>query len=371
MGFYPLYNHFQTQDIGGFLEKVTDHDVARVLSGRKLSEQDYLRLLSPAAESFLEQMAQKAHDLTVSQFGKTILLYTPMYLSNYCVNHCLYCGFNAQNQIERKQLTPGEVDAEAKRIAETGLKHILILTGESRKHASIDYLKDCIAVLKTYFTSIAIEIYPVDTHEYEELIQAGVDSVTLYQETYDEALYDRLHVKGPKKNYMFRMDAPERACRAGMRSVNIGALLGLADSRRESFSTGLHAWYLQKYFPSVDISVSFPRMRPHTGCFQPDYPVDDRRLVQSILALRLFLPRVGITLSTRENEWFRNHILPLGITRMSAGSCTAVGGRTQENNTGQFEISDERSVSEMAGHLVSMGYQPVYKDWEARMVSGE
>lgn len=366
MDFYSLYTHWKNQDIDGFLMKVTADDVRRALAGRKLSEYDYLRLLSPAAEVFLESMAQKAHELTVNQFGKAILLYTPMYLSNYCVNHCLYCGFNAKNQIERKQLDLDEVEAEARRISETGLKHILILTGESRKHAGMDYLKRCIGVLKRYFTSIAIEIYPLEAHEYQDLMRAGVDSVTLYQETYDEDIYDRLHVKGPKKDYRFRIHAPERACGAGMRGMNIGALLGLSEPAKESFFTGLHAWYLQKHYPEVDISVSFPRMRPHTGSFQPDHPVDDKRLVQAILALRLFLPRAGITLSTRENARFRNHILPLGVTRMSAGSTTKVGGHTQKcNKTGQFDISDERSVSEMAHHLVALGYQPVFKDWES------
>lgn len=366
-GFYTLYKHWRDQDLTGFLNNVTPDDVKRALASRKLSEQDYLRLLSPAAEPFLEGMARRAHEQTVAQFGKTMLLYTPMYLANHCVNHCLYCGFNARNTIERKKLTLEDVEKEARRVAQTGLKHILILTGESRTHSPPEYIIDCIRVLRSYFTSIAIEIYPLETDEYEALIKAGVDGMTLYQETYDEDLYDRLHVKGPKKNYPFRLDAPERACRARMRSVNIGALLGLAEGRKESFFTGLHAFYLQKHYPEVDISVSFPRMRPHTGTFQPDYPVDDRRLVQAILALRLFLPRAGITISTREDARFRNHILPLGVTRMSAGSCTAVGGRTQkDNNTGQFDISDERSVEEMAEQLAAMGYQPVYKDWEAR-----
>lgn len=365
-GFYSLYKHWKDKDLDGFLLNVTPDDAKRALSRPRLSEHDYLRLLSPVAEPFLEDMARRAHEQTVAQFGKTILLYTPMYLSNYCVNHCLYCGFNARNSIERSRLSPDEVDKEARRIAESGLKHILVLTGESRKHSSIDYLIDCIEVLKRYFTSIAIEIYPLETEEYDALIKAGVDGMTLYQETYDEALYDRLHVKGPKKDYAFRLDAPERACRAKMRSVNIGALLGLSEGRKESFFTGLHAWYLQKYFPDVDISVSFPRMRPHTGSFEPDHPVDDRGLVQAMLALRLFLPRAGITISTRENERFRNHILPLGVTRMSAGSCTAVGGRTRKDshNKGQFDISDERSVMDMAEHLATSGYQPVYKDWE-------
>ncbi|MBU1170262.1 MAG: 2-iminoacetate synthase ThiH [Proteobacteria bacterium] len=366
MGFYDVYKQWEQKDVDGLLKSVTSDDVLRTLAKTRLHEQDYLTLLAPAAQEHLEAMAQRAHDQTVAQFGKTVVLYTPMYLSNYCVNHCLYCGFNARNNISRKHLDAGEVEEEARRISETGLKHILILTGESRTWASMDYLKTCVAILSRYFTSIAIEIYPLETQEYRELITAGVDAMTLYQETYNEALYDRLHVKGPKKNYRFRLDAPERACEARMRSVNIGALLGLYKGRHESFYTGLHAWYLQKHYPEVDISVSFPRMRPHTGSFNPDYPVDDVNLVQAITALRLFMPRAGITMSTRENAEFRNQILPLGVTRMSAGSTTVVGGHTQKNqDTGQFDISDERTVDQMALSLSSLGYQPVFKDWQA------
>lgn len=370
MGFYDLYKQWDRHRVDSFLTSATADDVRRVIAKTRLSERDYLTLLSPAARDFLEPMAQRAHDQTVAQFGKTIVLYTPMYLSNYCVNHCLYCGFNAQNSIARKHLDFAEVEEEARRISETGLKHILILTGESRTRASMDYLKQCVTILSRFFTSISIEIYPLETEEYRELNEVGVDAVTLYQETYNEDLYDKLHVKGPKKNYRFRLDAPERACRARMRSVNIGALLGLDQVGHESFYTGLHAWYLQKHYPEVDISVSFPRMRPHAGSFNPDHPVDDIGLVQAVMALRLFMPRAGITLSTRENAEFRNHILPLGVTRMSAGSTTAVGGHTQKDqNTGQFDISDERSVAEMAVSLSVLGYQPVFKDWQR--VNGE
>ncbi len=365
MSFYNAMKSYPSGDIEAFIRNVRPDDVSRVLSKSRLEPLDYLTLLSPQASSFIEDMAQKAHEITIRQFGKTILLYTPMYLSDHCVNHCLYCGFNANIAMDRSRLDSDAVDREARVISKTGLKHILILTGESRLHSSPEYLADCVDRLSAYFTSIAIEVYPLDTDEYTLLIQRGVDGLTLYQETYNDVLYDRLHVRGPKKNYRYRLDAPERGCAAGIRSVNIGALLGLDTFYRETFLTGLHAFYLQRAYPQVDISVSFPRMRPHAGSFSPECPVSDREMVQAVTALRLFMPRAGITLSTRETAEFRDNILPLGITRMSAGSCTQVGGRSnQDAATGQFEISDERSVEEMADALRRRGYQPVYKDWE-------
>ncbi len=335
-----------------------------MLSKDTLDELDYLTLLSPTAEHYLEEIAQKANKITINQFGRSILLYTPMYLSNYCTNHCIYCGFNAKNNIGRKQLSYEEVNKEAKRISESGLKHILILTGEAKSKAGIDYISECCKILSKYFTSISIEIYALSTVEYAQLINAGVDSVTIYQETYKEELYDRLHLKGPKKDYMFRIDAPERAAEAKMRSINVGALLGLDEWRRESFITGLHADYLQNKYTDLEVSVSFPRMRPHTGTYEPEFPVNDKNLVQIIMALRLFMPRAGITISTREKADFRDNIINLGVTKMSAGVSTSVGGHTEEEkSTGQFDISDERSVEEMAVALREGGFQPIYKDW--------
>ena len=365
MGFYQMMKQYGGEEMASFIGNVDRNHVRRVLGKSRLSPMDYLTLLSPAASECLEDMAKKAHEITVRQFGKTILLYTPMYLSDHCVNLCRYCGFNASIALRRSRLALDDVDREAAVIAETGLKHILILTGESRIHSSPEYIGDCVRRLARYFTSIAIEVYPLETEEYVKLVDAGVDALTLYQETYHEDLYDVLHVKGPKKNYAFRLDAPERACRSGMRAVNIGALLGLDLFYRDTFFTGLHAWYLQRSYPEVEISVSFPRMRPHAGSFQPEHPVSDREMVQAVTALRLFMPRAGITLSTRETEEFRNNILPLGVTKMSAGSCTQVGGRSRDDAaTGQFDISDERSVADMARDLAARGYQPVYKDWE-------
>lgn len=364
MSFYKEYSDYKEFNFDAFFASITDFQIERILAKDNLNELDYLTLLSPAAEKHLEAIAQKANRLTINQFGRSILLYTPMYLSNYCVNHCIYCGFNAKNDIGRKQLSYDEVDREAKRISESGLKHILILTGEAKSKAGIEYLSECCKILSKYFTSISIEIYPLSTDEYEQLIDAGVDSMTIYQETYSEGLYDKLHLKGPKKDYMFRIDAPERAAEAKMRSVNIGALLGLDEWRRESFITGLHADYLQNKYTDMEVSVSFPRMRPHTGAYEPEFPVNDKNLVQIIMALRLYMPRAGITISTREKADFRDNVVNLGVTKMSAGVTTAVGGHTEEEeSTGQFEISDERSVEEMAVSLRQAGFQPIYKDW--------
>ena len=364
MSFYEEIHRYGTFDFDGFFERIAGADIEKIIAKYRLNERDYLALLSPAAETYLEEMAQRAHRLTVQHFGRVILLYTPLYLSNYCVNHCVYCGFQVNNKLERKKLTPLEVEKEVEIIAATGLKHVLILTGESRQHSPVSYIKECVDILKRYFTSISIEIYPLEESEYAELIAAGVDGLTVYQEVYDEEVYARLHPAGPKRNYRYRLEAPERACKAGIRTVNVGALLGLNRWRTEAFFTGLHADYLQNKFPEVEVSISPPRMRPHLGGFQPRVLVSDRNLLQYMLAFRLFMHRGGITISTRERSDLRDHLVKLGTTKMSAGSCTAVGGRSEYCSTGQFEISDGRSVSEMAEMLYSQGYQPLYKDWQ-------
>lgn len=362
---YEEYQRFGNFDFDAFFNKLTDTDILRIISKNRLSELDYLALLSPRAEKYLEEIAQRAHHLTVQHFGKAILLYTPLYLANYCVNSCVYCGFRAQNDLERKKLSYTEVEAEAKIIAKTGLKHILILTGESRVHCPVSYIIECVRVLKKHFTSIGIEIYPLNEDEYAELISAGVDSLTIYQEVYNEEVYLDVHPAGPKRDYHFRLNAPEHACRAGIRSVNVGALLGLYNWRTEAFFTGLHANYLQNNYPDVEISMSPPRMRPYLGGFAPRVTVNDKNLVQYIMAFRLFMPRGGITISTREKPELRENVIKLGVTKMSAGSCTAVGGRSDStNSTRQFDISDERDVATMARAICHQGYQPVFKDWQ-------
>lgn len=362
MSFYNVYQQLKTHDLENFLDSVTAQDVISILQKDVLNKEDFLQLLSPAAGECLELLAQKAHRVTVQHFGKTIQLFNPIYISDFCVNHCTYCSFSVTNQFKRQKLSMKEIEREAKKLAETGIKHVLILTGESKQHSSVVYIKETVEVLKKFFDSISIEINPLDTAEYQQLKEAGVDGLTVYQEVYNEEIYKNFHVKGPKRHYRYRLETPERGCEAGLRSVNIGALLGLDNWRKEVFFTGMHADYLQRTYIGTDISVSLPRIRPHLGSFTPRSEVDDRAFVQSLLALRLFLPRAGITLSTREPAPLRDHLISLGVTKMSAGSKTEVGGYTFEaEGTNQFEISDERSVEEITKVLYKNGYQPCLK----------
>lgn len=365
MSFYNEYLKYKDFDFDKFFNEVTKEDVLKVVSKERLSELDFLTLLSPNAETQLEQTATKAKQLTLQHFGKVIFLFTPLYLANYCVNQCVYCGFNISNDIKRCKLTMQEVEKEAKAIAATGLKHIIILTGESQVYSPVSYIIDCVKILKKYFSSITIEIYPVEVSDYRDLIAAGVDGFTLFQEVYNEEMYKTVHLKGPKSNHRYRLDAPERACMSSMRTVNIGALLGLDDWRKEAFFTGLHANYLQNKYTDTEISVSLPRIRPSGTDFHQKCLVTDENIVQNMVAIRLFIPRCGITVSTRETVEFRNNLLGLGVTKMSAGSITEVGGHSGEaKSKGQFEISDPRDVNEMSDMLYAKGYQPIFKDWD-------
>jgi len=367
MNFYELYSQIKKDqaDPAG----ITSADVEKALSCRNPDSRHFRALLSPEALPYLEEMAGKARDITQGHFGKAILLYAPLYVSNYCDNKCLYCGFNLQNKIQRKKLTLEEVEKEASFIASSGLRHILLLTGGSRTMSPLSYIKDCVKVLRKYFTDISVEIYALTEEEYAGLVSAGVDALTIYQEVYDEKTYTRMHPAGPKSDYAFRLGAPERGARAGMRSVSIGTLLGLDEWRREVFWLGMHAKYLQDNFPAVDVGASLPRLKPHEGAFRAPYDVSDMEMAQIITALRIFLPRLGISLSTREGAAFRENLLPLGITRISAGSSTYVGGHAayakDRQNIPQFEISDKRSVAEIMAALKLKGYQPVLKDWLA------
>ena len=364
MTFYDEISRLADTNFGGFFRRVTPDRIRNIVFRPELQAQDFLALLSPAASGALEDMAQAAHRLTLQNFGHTILLFTPLYLGNYCVNHCVYCGFNAGNDIPRRKLTLPEVELEAKAIAETGLQHLLILTGESRQQTPVSYIAECVGVLRRYFSSVSIEVYPLSTEEYADLIAAGVDGLTIYQEVYDRKNYAEVHPAGPKRDYRFRLEAPERAGQAGVRTISIGPLLGLHDWRSEVFYAGLHAAYLQKRFPEIEVGLSLPRMRPEFGGYQPPFTVSDRDLVQGMLALRLFLPRAGITISTRERPELRDNLIRLGVTKMSAGSSTAVGGHTvARDGIGQFDISDERSVEEMRQRISCLGYKPILKDW--------
>ena len=365
MSFYSACVEYSSAPMAEQIASATEKDVRRALDASSPNTEDFMAMLSPAALPFLEEMAQKASQLTLQFFGKTILLFTPLYLSNFCTNRCIYCGFSSKNDIPRNQLEPAQLEEEAQAIAATGLKHLLILTGDARAKASPEYLDSCMKILSKYFPSISVEIYAMDEEEYSRLVKSGVDGITMFQETYNEELYPRLHPAGPKKDFRYRLDAPERSCKAGMRVVNIGALLGLDNWRKDAFLTGLHAFYLQAKYPEVEVAVSLPRMRSHVGDFKPASIVSDREMVQNMLALRIFLPRVGITVSTREAPEFRDNILPLGVTKMSAGVSTEVGGHSQcGEKVPQFDISDGRSVEEMCRALTNHGYQPVFKDWE-------
>ncbi|MDD3374588.1 MAG: 2-iminoacetate synthase ThiH [Candidatus Omnitrophica bacterium] len=369
MSFYDVYKQYKDFDIQNFFGNVESQMIQKALNVPNVSEYQFLSFLSSRAEPFLEQMATRSSQLTRQYFGKTIQLYTPMYVSNYCENECVYCGFNRKNKIQRKKLSFDEVKKEAEFISQTGLKHILLLTGSSRAQSPVGYVKECVKILQKYFSSVSLEVYTLTTDEYKELIDAGVDGLTVYQEVYDEVVYSQVHQAGPKSDYLFRLDAPERALSQRMRTVNIGVLLGLSQWQKEVFLLGLHAQYLQDKFFDSEISISLPRLRPAKGMFQPACVVEDKSIVQMILALRIFLPRLGITLSTRESAQFRENLLSLGITRMSAGSTTEVGGHTaivDENKKNvQFEISDTRSVLQMIKFLEQKGYQPVLKDWMA------
>ena len=367
MSFYDHYCQNKDLNLEKTFSSIPPLSILESLKENNLDTEQFLGLLSLQAENNLESMAVRAHAITKNYFGNTIQLYAPMYLSNYCENSCLYCGFNLDNNIRRRKLTLHEVEKEAQFISSSGLKHILILTGESRLKSPLSYIQDCVDLLKKYFTSISVEVYPLTENEYARLVVGGVDGLTIYQEVYDEQLYAKMHISGPKKDYKFRLDAPERGVRAKMRSISIGALLGLGDWRKEVFFLGLHAKYLQDNFPDVEIGVSVPRVQPQVSGFKPICQVSDKNIVQIILALRIFLPRLGITISTRENPEFRENLLSLGITRMSAGSTTNVGGHTlyreEKEYSSQFEIQDQRSISEIKAVLQRRGYQPVLKDW--------
>lgn len=366
MSFYHIVEKYHNFDFQNFFSQITDEAVERSLDREKPSVMDFLTLLSPQAMHHLEAMAQKAHRLTVQYFGRTIQLFIPLYISNHCNNQCAYCGFNHNNAILRRKLTMTEIEEEARAIARTGMQHVLVLTGEAPHIASIDYLIETVTLLKRYFASVSIEVYPLEIEEYRRLQRAGVDGMTLFQETYSEIMYRQVHLAGRKRDYHWRLNAPERAARGGLRLVNIGPLLGLAEPRSEMFFTGLHARYLENTFLDTEVAISLPRFNAAEGEFTPAYSVDDKTFVQFMTALRLFLPRAGLTISTRESAAFRDRLLPLGATRYSAGSCTGVGGYAEHDahQTPQFEITDCRGVAEVAETIITHGYQPVYKDWD-------
>ncbi|MBV4420362.1 2-iminoacetate synthase ThiH [Clostridium tyrobutyricum] len=367
MGIYEEIHQYDDFDFDSFFNNVTDNQIEKILLKDRITREDFLELLSPRAEKYIEPMAKKARDITLRNFGKSIVLYTPMYIANYCTNKCIYCGYNVENKIARKKMTYEEIEKEAKSIAETGLKHIILLTGESRHHCPMDYLKEAVRILKKYFDSICLEIYPLEEDEYRELVNLGANSLTVYQETYNEEVYKSVHLAGKKRDYRYRLEALDRGCRAGIHSVGMSALLGLYKWRNEVFLTGVHADYISKTYPSVEISMSVPRIRPHAGSPIKIYDVTDRNFVQAAMAYKIFLQRAGFNVTTRESAEMRNNLIPLGVTKMSAGVTTEVGGHSlndKDKGEGQFEISDGRSVDEIKTTVEKLGYNPVFKDWQ-------
>jgi len=346
-------------------QRYTGDDVRRALRKERLSIEDYRAVLSPAAADYLEEMAAKATMETRRHFGNSIQMFTPLYISNYCENHCVYCGFNCQNRINRGKLSLEEIEEELKEIAATGLKEILLLTGEARQQSGVEYIGEAVKLSARYFSTVGIEIYPLNSDEYAYLHECGSDFVCVYQETYNTDKYEQVHLRGPKRIFPYRFHSHERALRGGMRGVAFGALLGLDDFRKDAFAVGLHAHLLQQKYPHAEISFSTPRLRPYINNATNNSNDDhERQLLQTMLAYRLFMPFAGITISTRERAGFRDHVIGMAATKISAGVRVGVGGhKAEEKGDEQLEIADPRSVPEVHQMLLSRGLQPVYTDF--------
>lgn len=345
----------------------TERDVQRALLAPSCSPEDFAALLSPAAAPFLEQMAQKAKAETRKHFGSSVYLFTPLYIANYCENHCIYCGFNCHNKIRRARLRADEMEKEMEAIAKTGLEEVLILTGESRKMSDVEYIGEACRLAGRYFKTTGLEVYPMNTDEYAYLHQCGADYVTVFQETYCADKYEKLHLSGHKRVFPYRFYAQERALAGGMRGVGFGALLGLDDFRKDAFATGIHACLLQKKYPHAEISFSCPRLRPiiNNDRIQPG-DVHEAQLLQVMTAYRLFMPFAGITISTREGARFRDHVIGMAATKISAGVSTGIGSHVEEmedKGDSQFEISDGRSVEEVRRMIADRKLQPVMNDY--------
>lgn len=370
MSFWQKIIQYQWDQIESAISRKTAQDVRQALRAPARNFDDLLALLSPAATGFLEDMALAAHTLTVQRFGRTIQMFAPVYISSECTNSCIYCGFNRHNRISRATLSVEEVEKEVTFLHGQGFRHVLLLTGESPNHVPVEYLIHIARKLQPLLASISIEIYPLATDDYRRLIENGVDGLTVYQETYHKKQYAEVHPAGPKRNYRWRLETPDRGGQAGFRRLNIGVLLGLSDWRVDGAFLGLHAAYLARRYWQSHVSVSFPRLKPAAGGFHPPFPVNDAHMVQLMCALRLWMPDAGLILSTREPASLRENLLPLGITQMSAGSKTAPGGyAAKEKVEGQFEISDLRSPQEVVCMITSHGYEPVWKDWDASFLN--
>lgn len=364
-----VMSHMESYDYSAYTAK----DVKAALQHETCTIEDFKALLSPAAEPFLEEMAQRARIETGKHFGNTVYLFTPLYIANYCENYCVYCGFNCYNHISRMKLSMEQIEHEMQVIADSGMEEILILTGESRSKSDVEYIGEACKLARKYFRMVGLEIYPVNTDEYRYLHECGADYVTVFQETYDSDKYETLHLMGHKRVWPYRFDAQERALRGGMRGVAFSALLGLSDFRKDALASALHVYYLQRKYPHAEMSLSCPRLRPiiNNDKINP-LDVGEKQLCQVLCAYRIFLPFAGITVSSRESEQFRNGIVKIAATKVSAGVSTGIGDHEskysgkdtgEEQGDEQFEIDDGRSFEDMYSDMSEEGLQPVLNDY--------
>ena len=399
MTFVGEFNGLPLEALAGRSREASTAEIAASLAKSHLGLEDFARLISPAAAGGLEDLCRRSQALTRRRFGKVIRFFAPLYLSNECVNNCKYCGFSRDNPILRVTLSVDEVMAEARALRAQGFRNVLLVAGEHPKFVSDGYLRECIAALHAEFPGISLEIGPMETEQYRPLVEAGADGLVVYQETYDREIYTAMHTAGPKRNFDWRVETPERAYTAGFRRLGIGALFGLGDWRREAICVAAHGLYLLRHCWKAQLTISLPRLRPCAGEFEPLTHMEERDLVQLVCAFRLLLPDAGLVLSTRESAKFRDGLIPLGITMISAGSHTEPGGYTgagrekihhtergrvvalaagasewaptgnATNATGQFQIADERTPDEVAGLVRQLGYEPVWKDWDAALTA--
>ncbi len=400
MSFVAAFDALPLPSLLGDVRNATAASIRAALQKDQPTLADFAQLISPAAGESLEELCRRSQALTRQRFGKVIRLFAPLYLSNECVNNCAYCGFSRDNPILRVTLSVEEVVREARALAAQGFRNILLVAGEHPKFVGNGYMADCVRALHEFVPSLSLEVGPMTAEDYRPLVAAGADGLVVYQETYDRDIYAAMHTAGPKRDFNWRLETPERAYAAGFRRVGIGALHGLADWRREALAVAAHAAFLLRHCWKAQVTISLPRLRPCAGEFQPLTHLSDRELAQLICALRLFLPDAGLVLSTREPAKLRDGLIPLGVTMISAGSHTEPGGYTgagkekihhtergrivelasgasewaatngrATNATGQFEIADERSPEEMSALIRSLGYEPVWKDWDAALTA--
>jgi 2-iminoacetate synthase len=368
MSFRPIFEAHPWEAVKASIYAKTSADVLRALAAPRRTLDDFKALISPAAAPHLEQMAQLSRQLTQKRFGNTMQLYVPLYLSNECQNICTYCGFSLDNKIARRTLSSIEMLAEAAVLKGWGYDHVLLVTGEANQTVGVEYLANALKTLRPHFAHLSMEVQPLDEEDYARLIPEGLHTVLVYQETYHQDDYKKHHPKGKKSNFHYRLDTPDRLGRAGIHKMGLGVLIGLEDWRTDCFYTALHLDYLERTYWQTRYSLSFPRLRPAEGLLQPKVAMSDRELVQLICAYRLLNEEVELSLSTRETPAFRDQVIKLGITSISAGSKTNPGGyAVAPESLEQFEISDERSPAEVAAMLRRQGYEPVWKDWDAAL----